>query len=91
MSARRREPAMSIEAHAAILTTVVVTSFATLVTTHLSIALRVASEDRRALALACILVPPLAPYAAFRSGRTVRASIWVGALAVYSISLILAW
>lgn len=75
---------------AAALTLVLVVSFATLVTAHVSITYRVAADGHRALALACVLAPPLAPYAAFRSGRALRASVWLGACALYVVSLILA-
>lgn len=65
-------------------------AFATLVTTHVAIAVRLvrAREDRLRAALAWF-IPPLAPLYALRRGWRVSALLWLGSVVVYALALII--
>lgn len=70
---------------------VLLIAFATFLTTHVAIAVRLLlrKEDRWRDRLAW-LAPPLAPLWAFRRGWRISAVIWVVSLVVYVIALIVA-
>ena len=66
-------------------------SFATLLTTHVVIAVRLTLRARpRYRGVVALLVPPLAPWWAYQEhwGRLVL--LWVGAVAVYLVTRVLA-
>ena len=75
----------------AILLIVLLIAFATFITTHVSIAVRLLArrEDRWRGALAWIALP-LAPLWAFQRRWRGSAGLWVGSVVVYSIALIVA-
>jgi len=66
-------------------------AFATLVTVHVAIAVRLLArkEDRWRGALAC-LVPPLAPLWALQRGWRRSAVTWLSSVIVYAVALIAA-
>lgn len=70
---------------------VLLLAFATFVTTHVAIAVRLLlrKEDRWRGALAWIALP-MAPLWAFRRGWRRSAGIWVGSVAAYVVALIIA-
>jgi hypothetical protein len=70
---------------------VLLLAFATFVTTHVSIAVRLLlrKEDRWRGALAWIALP-LAPLWAYRRGWRGSAGLWLGSVVVYAIALIVA-
>jgi hypothetical protein len=82
---------MSNHAHAAAATIAVVVSFASLVTAHVAVVHGIASTGNRSRAAAALVIVPLAPYAAFRSGLPIRAAVWIVAALAYAVALFLAW
>ena len=60
-----------------------VVAFAALVTMHVAIAAGLASRPPRWRAIAAVVVPPLAPYWAFRDRMPVRAVLWLASAAAY--------
>jgi hypothetical protein len=73
----------------AILTGILLVSFATLFTLHVWIAGRLVARPNRYRAALAFLVPPLAPVYAFREGWRRIASGWLVAVIIYAISLFL--
>ena len=65
-------------------------AFAFAVTTHVSIALALAKHSPRWRAAVAFVVPPLAPYWAWREQMRRRASIWALSVVVYVVMLVLA-
>lgn len=66
-------------------------AFATFVTTHIAIAVRLTWIGRpRWRGPVALVVAPLAPIWALRAGWRRSAAIWVGSLAIYAITLVLA-
>jgi hypothetical protein len=66
-------------------------SFATLLTTHVVIAVRLAWRTRpRYRGLVALLVPPLAPWWAYGQRWRRLVALWVGAIAVYLVARVLA-
>ncbi len=74
-----------------IVTLGVLLGFAALATAHVAIVYGLFGARRPGTAVAALLVPPLAPWAAIRDGMSVRAAVWLGAAFVYGVSLVLAW
>lgn len=66
-----------------------VLAFATLVTTHVAIALGLVGRSPRWRALAAFVVLPLAPFFAWREGMRFRAGLWTFACALYAVMLVL--
>ena len=63
-----------------------VLSFATLLTTHVVIAARLAWRQRpRYRGLVALLVPPLAPIWAYRARWRILAAIWLVAVVAYAV------
>jgi hypothetical protein len=73
-----------------ILVGVVVLAFALLVTAHLAIAVGLVTKTPRWRALVALVVPPLAPYWAWREHMRVRAGIWAAGLVLYAVARVLA-
>jgi hypothetical protein len=68
-----------------------VLGFATLVTTHVALAIRLALTERpRWRGLVALLVPPLGLIWAFRAGFRRTAVVWLVAVLVYVVALIAA-
>ena len=66
-------------------------SFATLLTTHLVIAVRLGWRTRpRYRGLVALLVPPLAPWWAYQQRWWRLVLLWVGAVAVYLVARVIA-
>jgi len=61
-----------------------------LVTAHLALCWSFVWSQRRTRALLALVLPPLAPYYGFRSGRRVWSSIWLLSLLTYVACLLLA-
>lgn len=67
---------------------VLVLAFATLVTTHLVIAVRMMWRVQpRYRGLVALVVPPMAPVWAWGQRWTKLASLWVGAVVIYAAAL----
>lgn len=64
----------------------VVVAFAAWITAHITIAVSLASRRPRWRAPAALLVVPLAPFWAARSGMRVRSAIWIVSAVVYGIA-----
>ncbi len=67
-----------------------VLAFATLVTAHVFIAVRLALHRPRYRGLVALVVPPLAAFWAYRERWRVSLGIWLAATAGYAIALTLA-
>ena len=66
-------------------------SFATLLTTHVAIAVRLTWRARpRYRGVVALLVPPLAPWWAYEQRWRRMALVWLGAVAVYLVARVLA-
>ncbi len=65
----------------------VVIAFAAWVTLHVALVSGLTRRTPRWRALAALVVPPLAPVFAFRSGMPRRAVSWCVALAIYLVGL----
>jgi hypothetical protein len=64
---------------------------ATLITTHVALSVRLFLRQRpRWRGLAAFVVPPLAVIWALRAGWKGIAMLWLGAVAVYTLSLVVA-
>ena len=67
-----------------------VLGFATLVTVHLALAIRLMRHERpRWRGLVALVVPPLAVIWGFRAGFRINSVLWLVAVVVYLIALIL--
>jgi hypothetical protein len=67
---------------------VLVLSFATFVTTHLVIAVRMIWRVKpRYRGVVALVVPPMAPVWAWGQRWTKLASLWVGAVVIYAVAL----
>ncbi len=76
-----------------VLAAVLVTSLATLVTTHCALAFGLIRRDDLQRRGWLSLLPPtalLAPYWGYRAGLRVRSLLWTGSLIVYLVALLLA-
>ena len=68
-----------------------VVAFATLVTAHLAIAVRLVVRERpRWRGLVALVVPPLAPIWGFRAGLGRSSAIWLAAVVVYAVARLFA-
>jgi hypothetical protein len=67
-----------------------ITAFAFLVTMHVVITVALGQRAPRWRALAGFVVPPLAPYWAWREHMRKRAVFWIAAALVYGVMLLLA-
>jgi hypothetical protein len=67
--------------------TLLVGSFATLVTVHLALAVGLVRRRPHWRGAAALVVPPLAPYWGFRVGMRKRVIVWLAALSLYAVSL----
>jgi hypothetical protein len=65
-------------------------AFAFAITMHVVIVFALAKHKPRWRALVALIVPPFAPYWAWREHMRKRASCWIGAVLVYSVMLLLA-
>ena len=74
-----------------IVTSTVIGAFALLLTLHVAIAAALSARRPRWRALVALLVPPFAPYFAFREKMRARGWAWLAACAVYATGLALAW
>jgi hypothetical protein len=74
----------------AVVLSVLLVAFASLVTAHVTIAVGLVRRRPRWRALLAFVVAPLAPYYAAREHMRVRACVWVGALVVYATAMVLA-
>jgi hypothetical protein len=70
-----------------VLFVVLVTAFAALVTTHVTLAVGLARRAPRWHALVALVVAPLAPWWGWRAHMRVRGALWVAAAAVYAAAL----
>lgn len=66
-----------------------VLAFAVWLTAHVAITFGLARRQPRSRAAIAFVVPPLAPYWAFREGMRVRSIIWVAALVLYLVARML--
>lgn len=74
-----------------IVVALLLSSFATLLCTHLAIAVRLTRRaGQRYRGLLALLVPPLAPLWAQQARWTTMVRLWVGAVCVYAASLVVA-
>ena len=71
-----------------VVVTLLVTSFAALVTDHLALAVGLTLRRPRWRGAAALVVPPLAPYWGFRASMRKRVIIWIAAVCVYAVSLL---
>ncbi|HZF47146.1 MAG TPA: hypothetical protein VE093_00775 [Polyangiaceae bacterium] len=70
---------------------VLIVAFATLVTIHVSLGLRLVLRTRpRWRGVLALVVPPLAPIWAFREGWRKSGALWIGAVVVYLVALVAA-
>ena len=67
-----------------------VISLALFITAHVTITYGLAFRHPRWRALVAFLVPPLAPFWAWRERMRIRASLWTAALVLYVIATIVA-
>jgi hypothetical protein len=67
-----------------------IVAFAFVVTMHVAIVLALAKRKPRWRALAAFVVPPLAPYFAWKEHMRKRMAFWTVGLAVYLVMLLLA-
>jgi hypothetical protein len=66
-------------------------AFATLVTVHIGLGLRLVLRTRpRWRGVLALVVPPLAPIWAFREGWVKSGALWIGAVVVYLAALVVA-
>jgi hypothetical protein len=65
-------------------------TFALAVTVHVAIVFGLLRRSPRWHALVALVVPPFAPYWAWREDMRIRASLWMGAVVVYVVMLLLA-
>jgi hypothetical protein len=70
--------------------TVLVVSFATLVTVHVSLAFGLFTRDPRWHGLVALVAPPLALYLGWKERRKGRVFFWVASLAVYAAARVAA-
>jgi len=73
-----------------VIVTLLVGSFAALITVHLALAAGLVRRRPHWQGAAALVLPPLAPYWGFRVGMRRRAIAWVAALCVYAVSLLAA-
>ncbi len=73
-----------------IVVAVLLLAFAFAVTLHVVIAFALARHRPRWRGLVAFVVPPLAPYWAWREQMRTRAALWIGAVLVYLAMLLLA-
>jgi hypothetical protein len=71
----------------AIVVGLLVLAFATLVTAHVTLALGLMRRAPRWHGLVALVVPPLAPWWAWRDSMRVRGAIWVAAAIAYAAAL----
>ena len=70
---------------------VLIVAFATRVTIHVSLGLRLVLRTRpRWRGVLALVVPPLAPIWAFREGWRKSGALWIGAVVVYLVALVAA-
>lgn len=67
-----------------------VASFATLVTSHVALALGLAARRPRWRGAVALLVPPLAPWWGLEAGLRVRSALWITGACAYVVARILA-
>lgn len=75
---------------ATVVTVVVSLGLAVFLCAHVSIAAGLARRRLWGRALACLVLPPLAPWWGWEEGMRVRSLAWVGALVVYTGGVIAA-
>ena len=75
---------------AAVVTVWLAIALAVHVGAHLALVAGLFARRPRYRALLALLVPPLAPYWGWDTGMTLRALLWVGALAAYAVGVGLA-
>ena len=63
--------------------------FAVAVTAHVAIATGLALRHPRSRGFVALVVPPLAPYWAFKSGMRARATAWLVAVVAYGLARVL--
>jgi hypothetical protein len=68
------------------LSAVVLLSFATLVTVHVTLVAGLLARPPRLRALAALAVPPLAPYWGAREGMVLRTVVWAVAAIAYAVA-----
>jgi hypothetical protein len=73
-----------------ILVVAMVVPFAVLVTAHVAIAFGLARRPPRWRALIALVVPPLAPMWALRSGMRARGVVWIASAVVYAVAVAIA-
>jgi hypothetical protein len=75
----------------ALLLGVLVISFATLLTAHVAIAVRLFMKSRpRYRGVVAFMVPPLAPFWAYTHGFRRMCWLWVGAVTCYAVAITVA-
>jgi hypothetical protein len=73
-----------------VLATIVV-AFATLVTVHIAVAVRLMLRTKpRLRGLLALVIPPLAPIWAFREGWRRSGILWIGAVLLYMVGRVVA-
>jgi hypothetical protein len=65
-------------------------AFAFAITVHVTIGVGLLRRQPRWRALVAFVVPPFAPYWAWREHMRVRAQLWIGGVLVYLVALLLA-
>ena len=69
---------------------VLIVAFAVMVTAHVAITVGLARRKPHWRAPVAFLLPPLAPYWAWRGKMKVRAGVWAGALVLYAVAIVMA-
>lgn len=73
-----------------VIVALLIVAFAFVVTVHVAIAFALAKRAPRWRALLALVVPPLAPYWAWRERMRTRAAFWIGGAVVYLTALLFA-
>lgn len=69
---------------------VLVGSFALLITAHVALVLGLLGQEGLWRALIALVVPPMAPWWGLRRGLLGRSALWLGALCIYGGALLAA-
>lgn len=73
-----------------VIVALLIVAFALAVTMHVVLTLALAKHEPRWRALVAFIIPPFAPYWAWREHMYKRASVWIGCVIVYLVMLVVA-